>query len=237
MVQRVCHGTTGACLQCMSFDPQTPVAAIVLDHSECAAVFARHHIDYCCKGKRPLAEVCGDHGLSLPTILDELDLAVRRRSPLTVEPKDVSTRELITSVIARHHRYLHRALPVLGELAAKVARVHGSREPSLAEVSRLVTEIVVTFQAHLKDEEEVLFPALLAEQPGDVAAQLAAMRSEHDQVGALLEAVRRAAADFVAPEWACNSYRTLMKELAELESDTLRHVHIENHVLLPRFAS
>ncbi|HEY5937256.1 MAG TPA: hemerythrin domain-containing protein, partial [Kofleriaceae bacterium] len=159
----------------------------------------------------------------------------RRRSPMTVEPKDVSTRELITSVIARHHRYLHRALPFLDELAAKVARVHGSREPSLAEVSRLVTELVVTFKAHLKEEEEMLFPALLAERPGDATVQLAAMRNDHDQVGALLEKVRRAAADFVAPEWACNSYRTLMKELAELEADTLRHVHIENHVLLPRF--
>lgn len=221
----------------MLFDPKTPVASIVLDHSECAAVFARHHIDYCCKGQRPLADVCGDQGLSLPAILDELDLAVRRRSPLTVEPKDVSTRELITSVIARHHRYLHRALPFLQELATKVARVHGSREPSLVEVSRLVTEIVVTFKAHLKEEEEILFPALLAEHPGDVTVQLAAMRGEHDQVGALLEAVRRAAADFVVPEWGCNSYRTLMNELAALEADTLRHVHIENHVLLPRFVA
>jgi iron-sulfur cluster repair protein YtfE (RIC family) len=26
-----------------------------------------------------------------------------------------------------------------------------------------------------------------------------------------------------------------MRELAELEADTLRHVHVENHVLLPRF--
>jgi iron-sulfur cluster repair protein YtfE (RIC family) len=26
-----------------------------------------------------------------------------------------------------------------------------------------------------------------------------------------------------------------MAELANLEADTLRHVHVENHVLLPRF--
>ena len=221
----------------MSFDPQMPVATIVLDHSECAAVFARHHIDYCCKGQRPLAEVCADRGLALPAMLDELDLAVRRRSPTTIEPKDVSTRELITSVIARHHRYLHRTLPFVRELAATVTRVHGSRESSLAEVSRLVTAIAVTFTAHLKEEEEVLFPALLADQPRQVAAMLAAMRRDHDEVGALLEELRVAAADYVPPAWACNSYRALMKELAELEADTLRHVHIENHVLLPRFVA
>jgi regulator of cell morphogenesis and NO signaling len=39
------------------------------------------------------------------------------------------------------------------------------------------------------------------------------------------------------PEWACTSYRTLLSELAALEGDVLRHVHLENHVLMPRFAA
>ena len=52
-----------------------------------------------------------------------------------------------------------------------------------------------------------------------------------------LSVMRSIADDYVAPEWACNSYRTLMTELAHLEADTLRHVHVENHVLLPRFSA
>jgi regulator of cell morphogenesis and NO signaling len=66
---------------------------------------------------------------------------------------------------------------------------------------------------------------------------LLAMRHEHEAVGALLWQLRSAAASYVAPDWACNSYRTLMKELEVLEDDTLTHVHIENHVLLPRFVA
>ena len=42
--------------------------------------------------------------------------------------------------------------------------------------------------------------------------------------------------DFQAPEWACGSYRTLFAELRHLHGDILRHVHLENHVLAPRFA-
>ena len=63
------------------------------------------------------------------------------------------------------------------------------------------------------------------------------MQREHLQVGAVLACVRALADDFVPPSWACGSYRTLLGELAALEMDTLRHVHIETHVLMPRFAA
>lgn len=37
------------------------------------------------------------------------------------------------------------------------------------------------------------------------------------------------------PGWACGSYRALMNELRAIELDTMDHVHVENHVLMPRF--
>jgi regulator of cell morphogenesis and NO signaling len=55
-------------------------------------------------------------------------------------------------------------------------------------------------------------------------------------VAALLERVRSASDDFALPSWACNSYRTLFSELEQLERDLHTHVHLENHVLKPRFA-
>ena len=61
------------------------------------------------------------------------------------------------------------------------------------------------------------------------------MQQEHLHVGNLLARMRIYADDFSAPDWACGSYRTLMRELAALEMDTLRHVHLETHVLMPRF--
>ena len=41
----------------------------------------------------------------------------------------------------------------------------------------------------------------------------------------------------MTPEWGCSSYRVLMSELEALEGDVLRHVHLENHVLMPRFVT
>ena len=62
------------------------------------------------------------------------------------------------------------------------------------------------------------------------------MREEHLAVGAMLGRMRSLADDFTTPAWGCNSYRALMTELEALEADVLRHVHLENHVLMPRFA-
>lgn len=217
---------------------QTEIATIVLDHSECAAVFARRGIDYCCKGKRKLVDACADLGLEVGAVVEELELAIKRRTRDAIDLRTLSTRELIVMVIAKHHQYLHRTLPFLGRLATKVARVHGSREASLHQVVACVEKIASTLESHLKEEERVLFPALMVGQRSlEVVAMLNAMRSEHEAVGEMLANLRAAADDYIAPDWACASYRTLLTELAELEADTLRHVHIENHVLLPRFVS
>jgi regulator of cell morphogenesis and NO signaling len=218
-------------------DPNSPVATIVLDHSECAAVFAHHRIDYGCKGTRALATACQDLGLDVGAIIGELETAIARRRPAAgpTDPRTLSTREVITKLIAPHHQYLHRSMPHLQTLAGKVARVHGDREPSLREVARLFDALVETLRAHLADEETALFPALIAGRDEDAAPMLLDMRREHEQVGVMLADLRQAARDYQPPEWACNSYRTLMSELAALEADVLEHVHIENHVLLPRY--
>jgi regulator of cell morphogenesis and NO signaling len=218
-------------------DPRIPVAELVLDHSECAAVLARHRIDFCCKGDRPLAEACSDLGLDVSAIVGELETAIARRHPVARpgDPRTLSTRKVITKLIAPHHQYLHRAMPYLKELAGKVARVHGDREPTLRDVASRLDTLVETLRLHLAEEEAVLFPALLEGREREAIPMLLDMRREHEEVAVMLSELRAAASDYQPPGWACNSYRTLMTELAALEADLFEHVHVENHVLLPRY--
>lgn len=84
-----------------------------------------------------------------------------------------------------------------------------------------------------------MFVALGA-QPSDrpvLERRLHAMREDHVAVAALLSHLRDATDEFSLPEWACNSYRTPYRELQALEGDIMTHVHLENHVLAPRFAA
>lgn len=209
-----------------------PVATLVLEHQAAARIFHKHRIDFCCRGEQTLAEACAARGLSVRALVEELDLPA--------EPGDerdlraLSTPEVIDRIVEHHHAYLREALPFVRAMAAKVARVHGDTNANLPRLDAIVRELADTLEPHLEDEEQRLFPALRANQRG-LAEQLAAMRSEHEQVGALLERARTAAEDYRVPEWACRSYRALFAELEQLEYDTLRHVHLENHLLAPRF--
>jgi regulator of cell morphogenesis and NO signaling len=63
------------------------------------------------------------------------------------------------------------------------------------------------------------------------------MHEDHLAVGDLLARLRELSDGYATPDWGCNTYRVLMAELETLEEDTLRHVHLENHVLAPRFSA
>jgi regulator of cell morphogenesis and NO signaling len=60
------------------------------------------------------------------------------------------------------------------------------------------------------------------------------MEAEHDRAGALLSELRTITDGYVAPEWACQTFRALYHGLADLEAAMHVHVHLENNVLFPR---
>jgi regulator of cell morphogenesis and NO signaling len=221
-----------------SLDRATTLAEIVLDHPECARVLQAHRLDFCCRGELSLSAACAGKGLDADAVLSELERAVARRRGAAHDddPRALSTPELVERIVSRHHAYLYDALPFLEPLAAKVARGHGEHNPKLAAMLDTLRELRAELEPHLDDEEQELFPALMRAREGEAVPALAGMREEHLRVGELLTTMRTQADDYVAPDWACGSYRTLVRELEALEADTLQHIHLENHVLAPRFA-
>jgi regulator of cell morphogenesis and NO signaling len=212
------------------------VAAIVTRHPAAARVFQKHGIDYCCHGDVSVREACRGAGLDPEALYAELEAAageVRQEE----DPRTLSSAALVARIVDRHHGYLRKALPYIGPIAAKVARVHGPRDPGLQTLEETFQGLAASLGPHLDDEEEVLFPALLARgrDPGVLGRELGRMRQEHLQVGDLLSRIRTLTRGFATPDWACNTYRVLMAELNALEADILEHVHLENHVLAPRF--
>lgn len=220
-------------------DRQQTVANVVLDHSECAQVFKRHHIDFCCRGEMTIEAAARAREVDVDALVAELSRAIaERRGDSPIDPRELSTPRLVAHIVAKHHEYLRRTLPFVRALAVKVSRVHGDHNTRLRELEVAVDELVETLVPHLDDEEATLFPALTAPErdAAAIAKQLAGMHEEHLAVAGLLERIRAATEEFSLPPWACNSYRTLFSELAQLEGDVFAHVHLENHVLKPRFA-
>src|SRR5690606_17361835 len=205
---------------------------------EVASIFQRHRIDFCCRGDQSLRSAAEERKLKLARLTDELAQAIARRNAAPPpDPRALTTQELVAHIVETHHVPLRTSLPFLKGLATKVARVHGDRNPKLRALDAAVVDLEASLLPHLDDEEASLFPLLLSRPEAPEARRdLDAMAQEHLDVAAILERIRNASDDFKVPEWACNSYRTLLRELEAVETDLFTHVHLENHVLKPRFA-
>jgi regulator of cell morphogenesis and NO signaling len=225
------------------FDRDWPVATIVLDHPACAPVLQKHRIDFCCAGELTLEAACAARSLDPNAVLDELRAAIgeatnARTQSAAADLRALPTAALVARIVDTHHAYLRRVFPTLAMLAGKVARVHGAREPRLCELATAVDELVGILGPHLDHEEQVLFPSLLDGRTAatETAVALEDMARDHHAVARLLDRIQDGSDGFSAPTWACNSYRALVDQLRALDGDIRQHVHLENHVLRPRFA-
>lgn len=204
---------------------------VIAAHPPCARVLQEAGIDACCRGHEPLGEVCARLGLDVDWLLGRLEAARERASLPQVDPRTLPPGELMARLVSSHHPYLRETLPHLSRMAARVARVHGERDPRLEELKTTFDDLSWLLLAHLDHEEEHLFPALLDERPGQAWGLVARMRREHEDLRAVLSRLRALSDGHRPPSWACTTYRALLAELARLEADMLLHIHAEDRVL------
>ncbi|HET7745867.1 MAG TPA: iron-sulfur cluster repair di-iron protein [Vicinamibacteria bacterium] len=228
----------------MEITGTTRIADLAVAYPATIRVFRARGIDFCCGGQRPVAEACAETGIAFDTLKAELAEALRGPAPDTFDWTGAPLDEVVTRIIQRYHVWLRRELPVLGEMAAKVARVHGERHPEVREVAATLAAITADLDPHMMKEERVLFP-YIAEMAraarsggglesscfGSVENPIRMMEMEHEAVGGLLDEMRRQASGYVVPDDGCNTFRGLYHGLLELERELHEHIHVENNVL------
>lgn len=223
--------------------PETTVGDIVRTSPARSRIFENLGIDYCCGGKKPLAEACRAKNLDPTTVVAMLTALDDGSEATTANPDAMSLVELCDHIEFVHHGYLREELPRLDFMTRKVAAVHGDREPRLLEVRRVFEAFNVAMTPHTQEEEERIFPTIrqLGSGNGDNAAAVAKLKqafakleSEHDRAGAALAELKTLTDHYTPPEWACNTFRALYDGLAKLEQNTHQHVHQENNVLFPK---
>lgn len=222
----------------MNITETTTIAEIATALPSSVRVFQRHGIDFCCGGRKPIGVVCEEQGLSFEELAGAITAAASEPVPAREDWTRAPLHVLIDHIVATYHDPLREELPRLETMAARVAQVHGAHASYLARIEAIVTELSADLSAHMQKEEQVLFPAIRAIGSGvptqRIAHPIQVMEHEHDRAGELLAELRRVTGGYVAPEWACQTYRALYHGLAELESAMHVHVHLENNVLFPR---
>ncbi len=224
------------------------VADIAASSLAAVRVFERLGIDYCCGGKRPLAEVCREKGLDAGAVQQELDTAGKASEADARDWTTAPLRDLADHIVGTHHEYLKREFQPLADRLEKVYRVYNERYGStLTGLPEVYAGLRSELEMHMFKEERILFPAIAAVEAaaaagappprtpfGPLSNPIGMMEAEHDSAGQALAQIREITGNFAIPDYACVTYRALMSGLQELEHDLHLHIHLENNILFPR---
>jgi regulator of cell morphogenesis and NO signaling len=223
------------------------VREIALEQPSSIRVFENLGIDYCCGGRKPLAEACAVRKLSVDEVVEALDSAAGTPATSTADWQQASLGQLIDHIVASHHAYVKRELPRLRTLAQKVVNRHGDTQAHLTAIQEALAQLDEELTHHLGKEEQVLFPYIARIEAalacgsalpeacfGNITNPIAMMTREHDAAGMLLAGIRRMSDNFTTPAGACPTYHAFYDGLREFEQDLHQHIHLENNILFPR---
>jgi regulator of cell morphogenesis and NO signaling len=222
----------------------TMVGDIVASDARTATVFQKFGIDFCCGGRRSLAEACRSAAADPGAVQAALD---------TLRPEDAPADDLVhwpverlaAAIVETHHVYIRSSTPVITGYLEKLVKVHGERHPELSRIEHAFKQVSRDLEPHMMKEEHVLFPYILelagatGEEPrsspfGSVGNPIRMMEREHELVGNQMRLIRALTNDFSPPEDGCTTYRICFAEILRFEQDLHRHVHLENNVLFPQ---
>lgn len=211
-----------------------PLADIARTTPAATRVFLRHHLDFCCGGKRTLAEACASVGLDPVVVAAEVEQETRNSSA-EIRWEDRPPAELCDFIETRFHAALRREVPSLIAAARKVERVHADSPEVPTGLANLLAELYSEMEHHMAKEEGVLFPLIRRGVHGEgMTMPVDAMEQEHDEQRELLRAIRLRTEDFRVPESACGTWRALYEGLEAMEAELMQHMHLENNILFPR---
>ncbi len=225
------------------------VGEIVAADFRTARVFEDHGIDFCCGGKVSLASICTEKGLDPAMLQQEIAAAISAPVERSHNYAAWTLPFLADYIVNTHHAYLNENTDQIAAYASKIASVHGANHPEVIKIAAIFAKIATDLAAHLREEEEVLFPAIKridaatkagkqaeSEDVATIRASLGKLDHEHQEIGDAVHTIRHLANGYAIPDDVCNTYVVTYRKLREFEDDLHKHVHLENNILFPKAA-
>ncbi|MFC2090773.1 hemerythrin domain-containing protein, partial [Bacteroidota bacterium] len=145
-----------------------------------------------------------------------------------------------------HHTYVSENIPFLQVKLQKLCDVHGENHPELFEIKELFDGAAKNLSAHMKKEEEVLFPYLrkMAKYKkdgihaksnfGEAKKIIDLMHEEHTIEGERFEKISKLSSSYNCPPDGCGTFQVTYQSLKDFENDLHRHIHLENNILFKK---
>ena len=225
------------------------IGQIVAEDYRTAKVFEDHGIDFCCGGKVARASTCLEKGIDLAAITGELEAVQSKPVEKSQNFTSWELPFLIDYIVNVHHTYIKENAGQIAAYAHKIAEVHGAHHPEVVQIAAIFNKMAADLTVHLKEEEEVFFPAIKlvdrdrkaggtpdAKDLETIKKSLEKLAQEHEEVGDAIHTIRRLAKGYVIPGDVCNTFMITYQRLKEFEDDLHKHVHLENNILFLKAA-
>ena len=226
------------------------IGEIVAADYRTAEVFEAHGIDFCCGGKIALATICREKGVDTAVLLHEIESVKSEQIDRSQNYTAWELPFLADYIVNTHHVYLKENDGQIAAYARKIAGVHGAHHPEVIEIASIFDKIATDMAVHLKEEEEVFFPAVKradatrkagntpeAKDREIIKASLAKLGREHGEIGDAIHTIRHLSNEYAIPDDVCNTFMVTYQKLKEFEDDLHKHVHLENNILFPKAAN
>lgn len=224
------------------------LAQIVNSNHKAASVFEKYHMDFCCKGKRSLAQACFEQELAVSQVTEDLEnILSNNNNSSAIDFDKMNLTQLCDYILQTHHAYVKNEMPQIYVYLEKISSKHGDRHPELYKIFQIFSAVKEEMEGHMKKEELVLFPRIKELQKltenenaqlqlniGYLQSPITVMEQEHDHAGNLLNDIRIFSNNYTPPQDACTTYRLSFAALKAFERDLHQHVHLENNILFPK---
>ena len=190
----------------MTITSDLTVGQLAAQHPLATRVFARHGIDYCCGGGRPLAEVCKAKKLNSEAVLDEIRMELKPPDVTEERWDQAPLGNLIEHILGAYHGPLREELPRLESMARKVLEIHREKDPErLSGLLSVFLGLKSELEQHMAKEEQILFPMINQGMGDRAVGPVSVMEHEHDSAAMALRRLRELTNGYQVPAEACNT--------------------------------
>lgn len=230
-----------------SSESEPTIGELVAKDFRKAEIFKKFNLDFCCGGKKTIAQACNDKKVDIMEIENELNKIDTQGDQTSHKFDEWELDFLVDYILNTHHKYVKNAIPILLDYTSKVAKVHGKEHPEVIEIADKFYVAAEELNGHMCKEEQILFPYIKqlvsansnkSTIPGSVFETIKnpinMMEHEHDLVGDIFKTIRELSNNYTPPEDGCTTYKVSFLKLKEFEEDLHQHIHLENNILFPK---
>ncbi len=229
---------------------QLPIREIISKDYRSALVLRAVGIDLCREGDLTIQEACALKSMDPKEVLGQLEEASALPNGETPDFDGWTLSRIAHHIETRYHEPIRERIPLIREFLRRTVEVYGACEPKLKKIKDLFDQSAIELLAHLQREELIIFPfirkiaasgqskkLLLGPAFQNIRETIFALMKEHDREGDCLEEIRSLASNYIAPEYACSTYRVAFALLRDFEADMRQHINLEQNVLFPGAAN